>query len=281
LRQIALIGEHPHMRASRTRLAVAVAVILVSSHAVSAPSQARQSPLPAVTIDSPRDREKTNERTAVVMGRAPVAPPGGEVSVTVTVNGRPVDVEPRRERFRVAVVLELGVNRISANADIYGPGTDDMEPATVTAQPIEVTRVRGPDTGVLNLATALWVANDSRDVYWLCGEADGCLADPVCIRMGRSRVDCPVKSQYQPDEPQICGVVVSVQVRARRVYSYSYRCEGRWHRNSRRFVRPEIQRAGRRYRVNEHESDWFIEEVNERNSYGLPRFDVVRDRFIP
>ena len=42
-----------------------------------------------------------------------------------------------------------------------------------------------------------------------------------------------------------------------------------------------IQRAGRRYRVNEREADWFVEEINEPNRYGITRFDVVRDLFIP
>jgi hypothetical protein len=177
-------------------------------------------------------------------------------------------------------VLEPGVNRISATAEIYGPG-DDLDPVTITSAPVDIRRVRGPDTGVLNLATALWVADSSSDVYWLCGEtADYCLARPVCVRLGSSRIDCPVESQYM-DEPRICGVVISVQLRGRRVYSYPYACGGRWHKNSRQFVRRDMRRAGRRYRVNERESYWLIEEINELNRYGLPRFDVVRDLFIP
>jgi hypothetical protein len=46
-------------------------------------------------------------------------------------------------------------------------------------------------------------------------------------------------------------------------------------------VRPAIQRKGRRYRANEREADWIREEINEPNAYGLPRFDVIRDLFIP
>jgi hypothetical protein len=266
--------------ASRAPVAIAVSLIAIAISGATAHAKAVPPAVPSITITSPEEGARTNKRTAVVTGEAPVTPRGGEVAITVSVNGRPVDIDAHGGRFRVTVVLELGVNRISANAEVYGPD-DDLDPVTAASAAVQITRVRGPDTGVLNLATALWVADKSSEVYWLCGEtADYCPARPVCVRLSSSRIDCPVESQYAT-EPRICGVVISVHLRGRRVYSYPYRCGGRWHRNSRDFVRPDIQRKGRRYRVNEREADWFIEEINEPNRYGIPRFDVVRDLFIP
>jgi hypothetical protein len=96
-----------------------------------------------------------------------------------------------------------------------------------------------------------------------------------------ARIDCPVESRFQPDRPLICGVVMSVHLRGRRVHFYSYGCGGRWHHNSRSFVRARIQRTGWRFRVDERGADWLSEEINEPNRYGLPRFDVIRDLFIP
>jgi hypothetical protein len=190
----------------------------------------------------------------------------------------------RGSRFRTTVVLGLGVNRITVKAEVYGPSDDDEEigdPVVVKGEPVTVRRVRGPGTGQLNLATAYWAAEDSEDVYWLCGEADFCSADPVCVRLSSARIDCPVKSRFQPDRPLICGVVMSIRLRGRRVLTSSYRCRGRWHANSRAFVQPWLAPNGELLRVDERHAPWLAEEINEPNRYGIPRFDVRRDLFIP
>jgi len=100
------------------------------------------------------------------------------------------------------------------------------------------------------------------------------------VRVSATRVDCPAKSRFQPHDPVCCGVVVAVHVRGPRLYSYTYRCDGRW-RDPGAFVQPAIMRPRRRYRINEDEADWLVYEINERNRYGIPRFGVKRDEFIP
>lgn len=242
---------------------------------------ASPTPTPFVTIDAPRGGTSTRERTARVRGRFTAAPRGGHALVTVNVNRRRVVLYPSGSRFTVRVVLELGRNQISAVAEIYRSDDDDEPEAIATSPPVGLTRKRGPDTGRLDLATGLWVAESHRDVYWLCGEADGCLAEPFCVRVAARRVDCPVKSRFQPRKPVVCGVVISVQLRGQRVYYYSYSCAGGWQPNRRVFVRPAIQRTGRRYRVDEKDAPWLEDEINDRNRYGIPRLDVVRDLFIP
>ncbi len=229
------------------------------------------------TIDAPDDGTTTNEREAVVEGRAP----GGRgVELTVTVNRRRVVLEPSGNRFRVPVVLELGRNRITAKADNYEPSPSTQR-TTVRSRPVELTRVRGAHTGTLNHATALWVAEAHSDVYSLCGESESCGATPACAWVANRRIDCPVEVDESGEKSATCGVVISVQLRGRRVYSSSYGCRGAWGPNPRRFVHRDVRRAGRRFRIDQWEYPWLAEEINHANRYGLPRFDVVRDLFIP
>jgi hypothetical protein len=173
------------------------------------------------------------------------------------------------------------MNRITATAEVHPPLEQEDAPTTVTRASVAVTRVRGSDTGPLNLATALWVAADHREVYWICGEGDGCSVRPVCVRISRVRIDCPVAAQVSPRRPRVCGTVISVHLRGRRIFSYPYRCEGAWRGNSRSFVRACVQRIGRRYRIDERQAEWLASEVNDPNRYGVPRFDARRDVFIP
>jgi hypothetical protein len=239
-------------------------------------------PSPAVTLGPPRDGASTRDRTALIHGRLTGVPAGGGALVTMRVNRRRFVVEPNGRRFAVRVALELGRNRIGAVAEFFGRDDDVDDPrATARATPVHVTRERGPDTGRLDRATALWVAESHNDVYWLCGEADECLAEPFCVEVSARRVDCPVRSRFQPGDPVVCGVVISVQLRGRRLFSYGYGCRGRWQADRRIFVRADIQRAGRRYRLDEKDAPWLADEVSQRNRYGVPRIDSARDVFIP
>jgi hypothetical protein len=235
-------------------------------------------PAPAVVIETPVDGQITLDRTAVVSGHAPPAPRGGATLTSVLVNGREFDVAGERGGgFTVPVTLALGANTLVATSelDVPGGGERNLKSASVV-----LTRKPGPTTGELDRATALWVAEDSSAVYWLCGEADACLAEPYCVRVSATRVDCPAKSRFQPGDPVRCGVVVAVHVQGPRLYSYAYPCKGRW-RDPGAFVQPAIVRTGRRYHVDEDEADWLVYEINERNRYGIPRFDVKRDEFLP
>jgi hypothetical protein len=236
----------------------------------------------AVVIDAPRDGISTHERTALVRGHLTGVPAGGATLVTMRVNRRRFLIDPRGGRFRVRVVLEVGRNRIGADAEFFGLDEIDQPPlAKATASPVDVTRNPGRGTVRLDRATALWVAEGHRDVYWVCGESDDCLAEPLCVQVSTSRVDCPVKTRFEPDDATVCGVVIGVRLQGRRLYSFSYACSGRWRANPRIFVHPDVQLAGRRYRVDEKNAPWLEDEVNQRNRYGIPRIDAFRDVFIP
>jgi hypothetical protein len=222
----------------------------------------------------------------VVTGRAPATPSDGFTVVTLTVNRRPVEVIAERGRFRGRVVLSLGRNRITAAAvlevfDVDHPRASPAPVAGPPSAPVRVQRRRGPGSGRLDLATALLVAHDHRSVYWLCGEADGCLKEPFCVRVTALRVDCAYRWRFESGDPVTCGLVVSVYRRANRLYSYFYRCTGRWNANVSRFIRPDIERAGRRYRIDERDADSIRLEINDPNRDGTPRFDVDHDVFIP
>ena len=159
------------------------------------------------------------------------------------------------------VTLALGANTITATSELDG---SDGSKRNFTSASAVLIRDPGPTTGTLDRATALWVAEDSSAVYWLCGEADECLAQPSCVRVSAVRVDCPTKSRFQPGAPTICGVVVAVHVQGPRLYSYEDPCTGRW-RDPVAFVQPAIVRTGRRYRIDEDQADWLLYEINERN----------------
>jgi len=221
----------------------------------------------------------------------PGKPEAGATVVTLTVNGRRTEVYATGGRFRDRVVLNAGRNRISASAEVMFfdmPLPGEEEPGetrdsifTGPSEPVHVTRRPDRTFGRLDLATALLVAEGHSDVYWLCGEADGCLRQQVCVRVGERRVDCPVRYRFKDGEPITCGVVISVHLRGRRLFSYSYGCRGRWSAQHNRFVRRDIYRKGRQYRIDERGAPWVRSEMTDANRYGIPRFDIDRDVFIP
>jgi hypothetical protein len=240
-----------------------------------------QSPSPIATIATPADGTVTSARWTTVTGTAPAAPKGGETDVTVTIDRRPVVARVRKGTYRVDIALALGRNEIIAKADIYGPD-DDAEPVTSNSAPTVVTRVpvSGDGTGTLDRATAFIVTDWSDEAYWLCGEG-GCGTKSRCFRVTSLRVDCPTASQWEDDPVWRCGFVMTVRLRGTRVYRDTYGCRGRFRGRPRRFVRPSVWRKGNRFRVNVGNADWLREEINERNLYGVPRFDVDRDVFLP
>src|SRR5262245_19054921 len=124
-------NEYPRMRAL---LAIVAGATLATIWPASGWPQPGKASSRTVTIEVPRHGARTRERTARVKGRAPVVPRGGEVAVTVSVNGRPLEVEPHDGRYRASVVLGVGVNRIVAKAEVYGPGDEDLDPVTTVAK---------------------------------------------------------------------------------------------------------------------------------------------------
>jgi hypothetical protein len=249
------------------------------------PSTSERVPAMSVTIDSPVDGTSTSARSMLVTGRAPAAPRGGGVWVTVTVNGRPVRLEGQGDTYRAEVALELGGNELTAKAEIYT--AHDEDPTTITSAPTAVARtsVPGDGTGTLDLATAAVIAEWSDYVYWLCGESDDCgTTKPRCFQVGPRRVDCPV-GDYGPAATSpvaLCALVITVHLRDRHVYYASYGCRGRrLNPSPERFVRRTVYRRGRQFRVDEAEAPHLRQEINQPNRYGVPRFDVDSDRFLP
>jgi hypothetical protein len=239
----------------------------------------------SVTIESPVDGTNTSARSTLVLGSAPDTPRGGAVSLTLTVNRRPVDLEVRGGRYRTEVALELGRNDLAAKAEIFDSG-DDEHPTTITSGPTAVTRTSVPrdGTGTLDLATGSMVAEWSDYVYWICGEGDCGTSKPRCFQIGPRRVDCPV-GYYGPEgnsPAALCALVITVHLRDRRVYYASYGCRGRrLNPNPQRFVRRGVYRRGRQFRVDEAEAPGLRAEINQPNRYGVPRFDVDSDLFLP
>jgi hypothetical protein len=232
-----------------------------------------------VTIDAPSDGSRTTARSIVVTGTSPAVPRGGDALVTVTVNRRPVDVAPRRGTYRIEVALELGRNAISAKGQIYN--AEGTEIGTTASGVIAVTRAPGAGTGVLDRATAYLAADSSDEVYSICGESEDCRREPHCFEVGPRRVDCPVGTTTYDEPISRCDIVLTVRLRGPRVYFGNYGCRGKLNPNPRRLVRRDVYRSGRRFRIDEREAPWLREEANEPNRYGVPRFDVDRDVFLP
>jgi hypothetical protein len=252
----------------------------------SQPSTSGQSPATSVTIDFPVDGSNTSARSTLVMGTAPAAREGGEVGVTVTVNRRPVDLDLRGNTYRTEVALELGRNELTATVEIYAP-SDAQHPTVITSAPSVVTRtsVPGDGTGTLDLATASLIADWSDYVYWLCGENDECgTTKPRCFQVGPRRVDCPVGDYGLAGNSPValCALVITVHLRDRRLYYASYGCRARrLNPNPQRFVRRSVYRRGRHFGVDEAEAPHLRQEINQPNRYGVPRFDVDKDLFLP
>ena len=183
------------------------------------------------------------------------------------------------------IVLEVGRNEVSAEARIWDSWKNIDKPPTtiVSSAPIVVTRtpVAGDGTGTLDLATSLFVADGYRQVYWLCGEADDCSIKLRCFAVTSRRVDCPAVSHWVGERGWRCGVVVTVRLRRDRINFAGYRCRGRAKGDFQRFVRRGIWRKGRRFTVDVKDTPWLRSEIDDRNRYGVPRFDIDRNVFIP
>jgi hypothetical protein len=281
------------MKRSSARVGLVVALGL-GGLALAGPSETpeparAQAPPAAVTIDAPADGAVTGARSVVVTGRAPAPPKGGDVEVTVTVGGRPVSVAVQGTAYRTPVALTVGRNDVVARADVYATNDDDIagandgQPRSRTTARSTVTRTvsAGDETGSLDLATAYTVADYDDAVYWLCGEGD-CGTDVRCFQVSPRRVDCPVGSYGDGSLVRRCGVVITVRLRGARLYAGNYRCKGRLTPRPQRFVRRAVWRKGRRFRVAATgDTDYLREEINRPNRYGVTRFDVDRDVFLP
>src|SRR4051812_48214062 len=114
---------------------------------------------PTLTIESPVDGTSTSARTITVEGSASAPPRGGELAITVRVNGRPIAVDPAPTPFRIPVAIEPGRNDIDVRAELYN--RNDVDPQRTLTAHTAVTRtpVPGDDTGVLDRATAYLAAD--------------------------------------------------------------------------------------------------------------------------
>lgn len=262
--------------------AVAVLSSFVLGMGMSAAAGAQER-VSTVTIEDPANGSTTSARWTTVTGAAPTPPEGGWTYVEVRVNGRPAEARVRGNRYRVEIALALGRNQLTAAAEIYGRD-EDADPVTVASPTIAVTRVAmpGDGTGTLDRATAYLVTNWSTEAYFLCGEGEGCRTKVRCFRVTSRRIDCPAGAWWSDDPVWRCNFVTTVRLRGVRLYADSYRCKGRMRGYLRRFVRPGVWRTGKRFRVDGlDESPWLRQEVNARNRYGVPRFDVDHDVFLP
>jgi hypothetical protein len=239
---------------------------------------------PTLTIESPADGTSTSARTIAIEGTAPAPPRGGELAITVKVNGRPVGVDPADTKFRIPVAIAVGPNDIDVLAEVYGP--DSLDPMATATGHLTLTRVPipGDKTGVLDAATAYAVADAQPDIYELCYEA--CAAEPYCFALGPRRVDCPVSVPRVSDgrvsvRRATCGLVMTVRLRGREIYVGEYACNGRFRPHPRRFIRPEVYRRGHRFRVASTIDEIYLEEFDAANRYGVPRFDATTNLFIP
>jgi hypothetical protein len=240
-----------------------------------------------ITVEVPRDGTQTSERTIMVSGISPARRKDpGYVVRHIYVNGRRALIHNRRDgRYRREVVLGVGPNVITARARIYRSWRQDRPTAVVRSTPVVVHRspVPGDGTGALDLATSYLVTEASDDVYWLCGESEDCQTRPVCVVLSESRADCPVGNRMwnRGWRAWQCGVVVTVRLRGDQVRSGDYPCGGRWQRDPRRHIRPETEPRLRRFTVDEKGAPWLRDEYADPGPHGLPRFDVVRDVFVP
>jgi len=225
---------------------------------------------PAVTVDAPRDGSVTRARSTLVSGVAPVAPRGGYELLRVTVNGRATVPTYAPGRYGTEVALELGRNAISTQARLYGITGQRL--GVVTSTTTVVTRRAGPGTGRLDPATAYLAA--ARIAARLCTGRTGCSSEASCFGVSPHRVDCPVARSTAAAPVTRCAVVVTVRLRADRVYLGTYGCTGRTGSQPRRFVRRGAGTARERVRV-------AANEATTENRYGVPRIDATTDRFLP
>ena len=220
-----------------------------------------------VTITAPRDGSSTSERSIDVTGTVR-APSSGYQVVGVTVNGRRIEPQYGRDRFRGRAVLEPGDNAISADARFFGVGGQRL--GGVRSPVAHVTRTAGDDTGDLDLATAFLAA--TARTRRQCDPRRGCIADAYCFAVGPRRVDCPVGRSTEETPASRCRVVVSVRLRGERVLTGSYRCRGAMSPRPERLVRPAEQPATRPFRGPPSAAP---------NRYGPPRLDATGTRFVP
>jgi hypothetical protein len=195
-----------------------------------------------------------------------------DVSVDVTVPAVASSVEPKADgSFRTLLPLREGVNAV----DIEATTIDEEEVNVVLARRrlrVDRARPRSSGHGALDRATAWTVA---REHLYLCGEAGGgCYSQPRCVRVTRTRVDCPSTVHWDDARIGRCGEVYSVERGPyRRVLFGTYACPNKPMPSgtARRFVRPEVHVARRRFVGG---NDLI------RTPYGVPQYDVFTNRLV-
>jgi hypothetical protein len=225
-----------------------------------------------LTIGAPADGSTTSARSIEVAGRAPSAPLGGYEVITIRANGRPVQPTYVAGGYRGEVALVPGRNQLVTQARLFGAGGQPL--GLLTTRATSVRRRAGPDTGDLDRATALLVATTSAAAARVCVGQERCLTDAYCFAVGRHRTDCPVGRSTTTAPTSACRVVIAVRVRARRVTWTAYGCHGRLSPRPERLVRRAATGARHRFRTD-------AAHAGAPNRYGIPRFDAVRDEFLP
>jgi hypothetical protein len=243
----------------------------------STPSRATQGTVATeLTIDSPFSGETVAGRATQVAGRAPAAPRDGETLVSVSVNRRRVYAEVSGTAYRADVALNRGHNKITARAEVFAPDADRAN-RVVRTRPVTISRrvTPGDGTGVLDLATAHYVATTWIPEDVVCGLAEECGTAAWCVPVSNRRVDCPV-AWYEPGDVRRCYKVVSVRIVGRRLHAGSYACAGRVTPQPSRVVRRDAAPRMLRFEGTEYT------DLTQPNRYRGPvRFDVRRDAYIP
>jgi hypothetical protein len=166
-----------------------------------------------------------------------------------------------------------------------GSGERKRPVASSVQASTSVMKTAAPSTGVetaafhgLDFATAAFVADFTDEAGELCGEEDCDYGTKRCFRNANRRVDCVVGFIWSGGR-WMCGLVVTVVLRGIKVYEGSYNeCEGERLRpiTRSRFIRPRRHPKLARFRAG---IDWPAQD--ERNRYGVPRYDTKRDVYLP
>ncbi len=241
------------------------------------PAKAQTPPTAVLRLSSPQDGMRVRRHYVRITGRLlGDGPRPAQIFAQAPGVEASDEIEQGDGSFTARLPLREGVNTIRVEASPY-PEQEETQPLVLARRTITVQRVRwrrSRDDGALDLATAWQVA---RANLYLCGETDGggCYSQPHCVRLTRTRVDCPSTVHWDDARVGRCGVVYSVERRPdRRVFFGAYRCNYKLMPpgTAAQFVRPWVTGGRRRY-VSERHLDW--------TPYGIPRFDVFTNRLVP
>jgi hypothetical protein len=265
---------------------LSIAFVFVLAATLTVPTRAVA--VTRVTIESPVNGTDINARTVVVSGRAREPRTRDHVERWLIVNGRRVEIRVKRDgSYHREVILDVGRNTIIVKSRVSWSRRGNPEKRVRSAR-VTVTRtpIAGDDMGTLDLATASSSPTGAAACTGFCGESDDCITRVACFPLTATRVDCPAGSREWAGEgwgAWQCGFVMSVTLReeSQQLHYGRYGCEGDWKPDPQRFVQAAAQMPARRFSINERRSPWVRQEVLDRNRYGLPRFDVERDLYIP